>query len=123
MKVYEAIEVCTISYREYDKIDMTMACPANDFILYPGDFFFIESAGWVPTENGKFYREINKLTKIYHNKLIDFDGKKEWTWVNNLDVINPKVDSKYLPQDVLHRKLKDVTQMWNREMKLKELGV
>ena len=123
MKVYESIKNCTVSYREYDKVDIVGTCPSNDFVLYPGDIIFIESAGWTLTENSLYYREVNKLTKIYHNKLVDIsNGRKEWTWIDNLNVINPKIDKIIDIENATHL-IKDVTKVWMREMKLKELGV
>ena len=130
MKVYEAIKTCTVSYREIDKMDIVVTCPSNDFVLYPGDFIFIDVAGWILSENKRYYRPINKLTKIYHNKLVNLDGDKEWTWINGLDVIEPKInkvlDPEYAcvisssPIDTLL--LKEVTTAWVRDLKLKELG-
>lgn len=123
MKVYETIKNCTVSYREYDKVDIVGACPSNDFVLYTGDIIFIESAGWTLTENSRYYREVNKLTKIYHNKLVDINsGRKEWTWVDNLNVIDPKIDKIIDIENATHL-IKDVTKVWVREMKLEELGV
>lgn len=127
MKVYEAIETCTVSYREYDKVDTNgnnyTVCLANDFVLYPGDIIFIESAGWMLIDNViSSYREVNKLTKIYHNKLVDvITGKHEWTWINDLNVINPKIDRIHNIKNNL--KLKDVTLAWDRDGKLENLGI
>ena len=45
MKVYEVIKDCTISYREADKIDIHGLTPSNDFVLFKGDFIFIDVAG------------------------------------------------------------------------------
>lgn len=127
MKVYEAIETCTISYREYDKVYVDGSCLANDFVLYPGDTIFIDSAGWMLRDNViSSYIEFDKLTKIYHNKLVDVvTGKHEWTWINDLDVINPKIDKIHNIKDNLNlnSRLKDVTLAWERNGKLEELGI
>ena len=131
MKVYEVIKNCTVSYREYDKLEHGLN-PSNDFALYPGDIIFIDVAGWMLTDNYKYYRPVNKLCKIYYYKMIDtFTGEKEWTWINNLDVINPKIDKRVDPEDACYAtssqidtfKLKDVTIVWERERKLEEIGL
>lgn len=132
MRVYEAIKTCTVSYREINKVDIVGTCPSNDFVLYPGDFIFIDVAGWILSENKRYYRPINKLTKIYHNKLVNLDGDKEWTWINGLDVIDPKIDKVLDPEYVCDDDiispidtllLKDVTTAWVRDLKLKEIGI
>ena len=130
MRVYEVIKDCTVSYREEIIANNGGACMSNDFVLYVGDFIFIESAGWNLTENGRYYREVNKLKSIYHNKLVDIKGTHIWTWINELNIIDPKIDKKLDPEDACivspiygKPKLKDVTQMWSRDKKLEEIGI
>jgi len=132
MKVYEVIKDCTISYREADKIDIHGLTPSNDFVLFKGDFIFIDVAGCPLTENGKFYKPVNRLCKIYYYKMVDtFTGQKEWTWIENLDVIEPKINKRFDPEfaslvtssPVDNLRLKDVTVIWDRERKLNEIGL
>jgi len=131
MKVYEVIKDCSISYTNKGE-------EHGGFVLYKGDFFFIEpDFCWVKKQS-KFTYELDylkesMLVKIYHNKLIFFgdkreDTKYEWTWIENINIINPlingkihvdffdKVSSIYGPPNC-----KDVTQQWKREEKLNKL--
>ena len=137
MKVYESITACTVSYRKvYDGYN-DGAFDATDFVLYPGDVIFIEPGGYLsnhsPSDNKRYYRSINKLTKIYHNKLVDvISGRHEWTWINDINILDPKIDKKFDPEQLCYTtssglnlpdssRLKDVTLEWVREEKLKEL--
>lgn len=127
MKVFKALETCTISWRDPNG-------RANDFVLYSGDFFFIEeNVGWV-RKNDKIqnsmggwdseYGTFDMLVKIYHNKMIDIDGNREWTWLHNLNLINPLINKNIqighwekLCPDILE----DVSIPWNRDEKLNKL--
>lgn len=134
MKVYEAIIDCTISYRDKSNT-------ANDFVLYVGDLIFIEPAGW--NRDGSrtswssspiSYVLVDKLSKIYHNKWT-IDGSKvikEWTWINDINVIDPLIDTTSSISDALvyksvsgsiNPKLKDVTTAWSRDEIITNLGI
>lgn len=122
MKVLKSIETCTISWRDPNN-------RSNDFILYPGDFFFIsENVGWERKQTGTYsweeYVSFDMLVRIYHNKMIDIDGNREWTWVNDINLINPCVDGKYHVRDwkeFCPNKLEDVSLSWDRDKKLAKL--
>jgi len=131
MKVYEVIKDCFISYTK-DGEDH------DGFILYKGDFFFIEhDFCWVKKESRFSYEPAHSkeslLVKIYHNKLFIFgdrpeDIKYEWTWIENINFVAPTINrtitSEYFGKinpytgEAL---CKDVTQQWEREEKLKEI--
>lgn len=113
MKVYECIKGCTISFRDKDNM-------STNFVLYPGDFFFIEeNIGWRRNLSfDKRYVPTDMLTKIYHNKLVDFTGitnKYEWTWID-INIIQPLMNSTFSVYDQFCLELvKDVTLSWNRD--------
>jgi hypothetical protein len=128
MRVYEALKNCTVSFRENDNT-------ANDFVLYEGDFIFIqENIGWGRIQTGATrwdkYGSVSMLTKIYHKKLIYFgdasgDEIYEWTWID-VNIISPAINKEISIDDYdeyLTEILKDVTIQWNRENKLNLLNV
>lgn len=124
MKVYEVIKDCSISYTQNGE--------HSGFALYIGDYFFIKhDAVWVKKESRLNYEPAfskrNILLKIYHNKMIDFDGNKEWTLIDDINLVDPKINqitiedaSKFNPfygQPIC----KDVTEQWLRDEKLNQL--
>jgi hypothetical protein len=130
MKVYEVIKDCSISY--------TGEGEDVGFVLYKGDFFFIEhDFCWVKKES-RFnhespYSKKSLLVKIYHNKLVWFgdkpeDRKYEWTWIENINLIDPLINGDVEPKYFDKANpftgrpfCKDVTFQWSREEKLNEL--
>ena len=120
MRVYEVIKTCTVSYREFDNSNV---CSSNDFVLYTGDFIFIDNAGWILSENKRYYRPIDKLVSIYHNKLINFEGDKEWTWIKDIDVIDPLINKVFDVEYAAEKcnMLRDVTISWERNLKLEKI--
>lgn len=126
--VYEALKNCTVSFRENDNT-------ANDFILYEGDFIFIQkNIGWDRIQTGTSrwdkYRSVSMLTKIYHKKLVYFgdkpgDEKYEWTWID-ANILSPLINQVISIDDYdefLTNTLKDVTIQWERENKLNLLDI
>jgi hypothetical protein len=124
MKVFKSVKTCTISYRDDNG-------RSTDFVLYPDDLFFIkENVGYVRIQTGSYswdkYEPFDMLDKIYHNKMIDIDGNKEWTWLENLNLVSPIVDGKFNIRDweeFCKDTLVDVSLSWNRDKKLKEILV
>ncbi len=127
MKVFKALETCTISWRDPNG-------RANDFVLYEGDFFFIEeNVGWlrkndkIQNSMGGFdneYGSFDMLVKIYHNKMIDIDGNREWTWLHNLNLIEPLINSDIHIsrwEKLCPNTLEDVSISWDRDEKLNKL--
>jgi len=131
MKVYEVIKDCSISYTK-DGEDH------GGFVLYKGDFFFIEhDFCWVKKESRfaheSAYSKESLLVKIYHNKLVFFgdkpeDTKYEWTWIENINLVAPTINktitSEYFDKINPYTgtpPCKDVTQQWKREEKLNKL--
>lgn len=129
MIVYEVIKDCSISY--------TTKGEDNGFALYKGDFFFIEpDFCWVKKES-RFnhespYSKKNMLVKIYYNKLVRFgdrpeDTKYEWTWINNINLIEPIINNNIFNDfDKVNPftgspVCKNVTSQWQREEKLNNL--
>ena len=124
MKVYEVIKDCSITY--------TRNGEDNRFALYPGDYFFIKhDAVWVKKESRLNYEpafsKSNVLVKIYYNKMIDLDGNKEWTLIDDINLVDPRINQitvedacKFHPiygQPVC----KDITAQWDRDQKLNQL--
>lgn len=129
MRVYEVIKDCSISY--------TTNGEDSGFALYKGDFFFIEpDFFWLKKENRlnheSPYSKKSMLVKIYHNKLVIFgdkpeDTKYEWTWINNINIIEPSINKLIFkdfdkPNPFTGSPVcKDVTDQWKREEKLNNL--
>ena len=128
MKVYEVIKDCSISYTSEGE-------DHGGFVLYKGDFFFIKhDFCWVKKES-RFnhespYSKKSLLVKIYHNKLVWFgdkaeDKKYEWTWIENINLVDPLINKSIKPEyfDKINPytgtpPCKDVTSQWEREEKL-----
>ena len=130
MIVYEVIKDCSISYTEKGE--------DTGFVLYKGDFFFIEpDSCWVKREGTLVapdsYSKQSRLIKIYHNKLVWFgdkseDTKYEWTWVENINLVHPVINNKIELEffDKINPftgtpPCKNVTFQWEREERLNEL--
>lgn len=131
MQVYEVIKDCSISYTREGE-------DHGGFVLYKGDFFFIEpDFCWVKKES-RFnhespYSKKSLLVKIYHNKLVWFgdkveDRKYEWTWIENINLVHPVINNKI--EFPFFDKInpftgtppcKNVTSQWEREEKLNKL--
>ena len=131
MQVYEVIKDCSISYTREGE-------DHGGFVLYKGDFFFIEpDFCWVKKES-RFnhespYSKKTLLVKIYHNKLVCFgdkpeDSKHEWTWIENINLVHPVINNKI--EFPFFDKMnpftgtppcKNVTSQWEREEKLNKL--
>lgn len=132
IQVYEVIKDCSISY--------TINGEDNGFVLYKGDFFFIEIGScWVKKESRMNYESAytreSRLLKIYHNKLVSFgykpeDSVYEWTWVDNINLISPKINNT-IPVEYFDKvnpiigmpPCKNVTVQWERENKLNLLNI
>jgi hypothetical protein len=130
MKVYEVIKDCSISYTSEGE-------DHGGFVLYKGDFFFIEhDFCWIKKESTfsqPTYSRKSLLIKIYHNKLVWFgdkpgDKKYEWTWIKNINLVGPLINKNIEPEyfDKINPytgtpPCKDVTQQWERDEKLNEL--
>ena len=128
MIAYEVLRDCSISYTDRGE-------DHGGFVLYKGDYLFIEpDFAWVKDVNTSVRPTYNKkslLKSIYHNKLVFFgdkieDIKYEWTWIKNINLIDPKIrqfDVSICDKDGLFGSpfIKDVTQQWEREFKLNEI--
>jgi hypothetical protein len=135
MKVYEVLakgnNSCWISYTDRGE-------DHGGFVLYEGDLIFIEhDFCWVKKESRLNYEppysKKDLLVKIYHNKLVSFgensrDIKYEWTWIENINIVNPLINDKFEISDVIDPNpftgrplLKDVTLQWERENKLNKI--
>ena len=131
MIVYEVIKDCSISYTREGE-------DHGGFVLYKGDFFFIEpDSCWVKKESRlnhePVYSKQSLLVKIYHNKLVWFgdkseDTKHEWTWIENINLVHPVINNKI--EFPFFDKMnpftgtppcKNVTFRWEREEKLNKL--
>lgn len=131
MIVYEVIKDCSISYTSKGE-------DHGGFVLYKGDFFFIEpDFCWVKKESRLNHESAHSkeslLVKIYHNKLVCFgdkpeDTKHEWTWIENINLVAPIIN-KNITSDYFDKinpftgtpPCKDVTSQWEREEKLNKL--
>ena len=131
MIVYEVIKDCSISYTSKGE-------DYGGFVLYKGDFFFIEpDFCWIKREGSLItpdsYSKESLLVKIYHNKLVCFgdkpeDTKHEWTWIENINLVGPIIN-KNITSDYFDKinsftetpTCKDVTHQWKREEKLNKL--
>lgn len=131
MQVYEVIKDCSISYTSEGE-------DHGGFVLYKGDFFFIEhDFCWVKKES-RFAHESafskkSLLVKIYHNKLVWFgdkpeDKKYEWTWIENINLVGPLINKSIEPEYFAKSSpftgyplCKNVTFQWEREEKLNKL--
>jgi hypothetical protein len=131
MKAYEVINGCSISY--------TKEGENKGFVLNPGDVFFIEpNSVWVIHNPDDYigdliYIKKHLLTKIYYKKFLTFGYNKpedtiwEWTWIENINLVEPRLNghlSDYFDQKTLMKGTpycKDVTQLWEREEKLKNI--
>jgi hypothetical protein len=144
MIVYEVLRDCSISYTDRGE-------DHGGFVLYKGDYFFIEpDFAWVKKESisiygTTYYNKKSLLKSIYHNKLVHFgdkpeDKKYEWTCIENINIIDPIIKMEVIggqgtvvvPIEVAvtgasrntttgQPVLKDVTQQWEREIKLNEI--
>ncbi len=128
MKVYESLIEQVISYRGDDG-------RATEFVIYVGDFFFIrDEIFWskelvndptkYPYVKNYEYKSTKVLDKIYYKKTYfkEENKEKEMIFTNNINVLNPMIDYKYTIEDcLLLEKIKDVTEYWNRELKLKRI--
>jgi hypothetical protein len=120
MNVYKVINNCSISY--------TTDGEENGFALYPGDLFFIElDSCWVKEKIASggssmyLYKRRNKLVKIYYNKLLPglVDNTTKWTWVDNINLIDPKINRLDLYND--SRFYKDITIQYNRNNNINKI--
>lgn len=124
MIVYEVLDTCSISYTNGGE-------DHGGFVLYKGDFFFIEpDFAWVKYEfRSDDYIKCDLLVKIYHNKLLCFgdrpeDSVYEWTWINNINLFDPKIKKHRVYESSIASPwlgaptIKDVTKQWERENKL-----
>jgi hypothetical protein len=130
MIAYEVLRDCSISYTDRGE-------DHGGFVLYKGDYIFIEpDFAWIKKESRlnfeAAYAKKSLLKNIYHNKLVWFgdnpeDTKYKWTWIKNINIIDPKIRQfdvsicdKFNPLfgDPF---IKDVTQQWEREIKLNEI--
>jgi len=141
MIVYEVLRDCSISYTDRGE-------DHGGFVLYKGDYFFIEpDFAWVKKEGMSiygttYYNKKSLLKSIYHNKLVHFgdkpeDKKYEWTCIENINIIDPIIRMELINGTSGFEKdfdkltswntntgqpvLKDVTQQWEREIKLNEI--
>ncbi len=141
MIVYEVLKDCSISYTDRGE-------DHGGFVLYKGDYFFIEpDFAWVKKEGMSiygttYYNKKSLLKSIYHNKLVHFgdkpeDKKYEWTCIENINIIDPIIRMELINGTSGFEKdfdkltswntntgqpvLKDVTQQWEREIKLNEI--
>lgn len=76
------------------------------------------------------YRRYPILKRIYYNKTIitgvDKNGeliiRKEWTWINDLDILNPWINNGInITNSEIKSLIKDVTKQWNRENIINEI--
>lgn len=130
MIAYEVLRDCSISYTDRGE-------DHGGFVLYKGDYIFIEpDFSWVKKESRlnheSAYTKKSLLKSIYHNKLVSFgdnpeDTKYEWTWIKNINIIDPRINQFDIlmcdkPYAIYGSPfIKDVTQQWEREIKLNEI--
>jgi len=121
MIVYQVIKDCSISFIR-DGRDV-------GFALYVGDYFFIQpDACWVKRDiyDGE-HVQVDLLLKIYHNKMVDLEGTKEWTWINDINLTDPKISRRSIKEVTLVNPIwgppicKDVTLQWERDKKLSQV--
>lgn len=121
MKVYQVIKDCSISFIKNGR-DI-------GFVLYVGDYFFIQpDACWVKRDIYEDdHVQVDLLLKIYHNKMINLDGTKEWTWVDDINITDPKINRKPIKEVAVVNPIwgppicKDVTLQWERDQKLSQV--
>ena len=139
MIVYEVLRDCSISYTDRGE-------DHGGFVLYKGDYFFIEpDFAWIKKESisiygTTYYNKKSLLKSIYHNKLVSFNDKTkvyEWTWIRDINIIDPIIQMELINGTSGFEKdfdklvywntttgqpvLKDVTQQWEREIKINEI--
>jgi hypothetical protein len=123
MRVYQVIKDCSISFIRNGR-DV-------GFALYVGDYFFIQpDACWIKCGIYDEHVQVDLLLKIYHNKM-DLKGTKEWTWINDLNLTDPKIKqishSRSIKEATLVNPIwgppicKDVTIQWERDKKLSQV--
>jgi hypothetical protein len=125
MIVYEVIKSCSVSFRD------SRDNKSNDFGLNIGDYIFLsdethwvigndENYSWY--EPRKSYIAVSMLKHIYYKKIINFDGEYEWTWIKNINIIDPRLNYKNLIRtDYGKIYLNDVSIEWNRDEKINNL--
>ena len=120
VKAYQVIKDCSISFVKNGR-DV-------GFALYEGDYFFIgHDSVWIKHDVYDDHILADILLKIYHNKMIDLDGNKEWTWVN-VNLADPKINGKRPISDSVNFSpifgepvCKDVSLQWERDRKLNQV--
>lgn len=123
MNVYQVIKPsCSISYSNNGGNDIGIALYEGDYVFVKHDSFWSKRASYLKFE------KVDVLLKIYYNKMIDLDGNKEWTWIDNINLISPKINKEFSIRDVTSLTsiwgspiLKDVTVQWEREQKLNQI--
>lgn len=113
------VESLSISNRKESK---------NDTIsLYEGDLFFIDSMYYYAFNTTNDYSKLVLLKKIFYKKVTNFSGDYTWTWINDINILDPIIDygrsinhAKYrlafstqtlIDKDIIV----DYTKEWNRE--------
>lgn len=126
--VFEVLDCCSITFIEGGR--------DKGMVLDVGDIFFIDTEVVWSCDVGSPspYSSWSKkyiLKKIYYNRVVGFDGeefKKEWTWINNINIVDPHVSLllyKFSCDDLVSGRCKkyfnNITTEWNREEKIKDL--
>jgi hypothetical protein len=120
MIVYQVIKDCVISFR-CDK-------NSNEFCLNVGDYIFLSDEKYWIKANDKddirldTYISLSLLKNIYYKKMVDFNGKYEWVWIKDINIINPMLNYKNTINSN-HGKiyLNDVSIVWNRDEKINNI--
>jgi hypothetical protein len=120
MIVYQVIKDCVISFR-CDK-------NSNEFCLNVGDYIFLsDEKYWIKATNKDdirldTYISLSLLKNIYYKKMVDFNGKYEWVWIKDINIINPMLNYKNaINSDHSKIYLNDVSIVWNRDEKINNI--
>jgi hypothetical protein len=121
MIVYEVIKSCSISFKKESN--------EREFGLNTGDLIFLlDEEFWLLNDKNssmpweeKYLSNII-LKDIYYKKLIDFNGKYEWTWIKNINIINPRINGlSFIRKLHIDKHFRDVSVEWNRDKKINNL--
>jgi hypothetical protein len=127
MMCFEVLNCCSITFIEDGR--------NKGMVLDVGDIFFIDTeCVWTHDTSNPYNPTWSKksiLKKIYYNRVFGFDGndfQKEWTWINNINIVDPKISLllyTFSGDDLVsgrcNKYFRNITTEWNRDKKIEDL--